>query len=94
MPALAAEAAVDSELAERLHAFVSDRRAPVAGILRRAQERGEIHEGVDVELVVDLLTGAIMYRLYFSGAVVDDDVIRRLLDGVLIAIGAIEAPPA
>jgi len=88
MPALAAEAAVDAEIAERLHAYVSDRRAPVAGILRRAQERGEVADNVDVELVVDLLTGAIMYRLYFSGARVDEDVIRRLLEGVLVAIGA------
>lgn len=88
MPALAAEAAVDPDLADRLHAFVSDRRAPVAGILRRAQERGEVNDDVDIELVVDLLTGAIMYRLYFSGAVVDEDVIRRLLEGVLLAIGA------
>ena len=47
-----------------------------------------IGEGFDMELVVDLLTGAIMYRLYFSGAVVDEDVIRRLLEGVLLAIGA------
>jgi hypothetical protein len=35
-----------------------------------------------------------MYRLYFSGTVVDEDVIRRLLDGVLIGIGAIDARPA
>ena len=91
MPALAAEAAVDPELAARLQAYVSDRRAPVAGILQRAQERGEIADAFDVELVVDLLTGAIMYRLYFSGATVDEDVIQRLLDGV---IGAIEADPA
>lgn len=91
MPALAAEAAVDPDIADRLQAFVSDRRAPVEGILRHAQERGEVNDEVDVELVVDLLTGAIMYRLYFSGTVVDEDVIRRLLDGVLIAIGAIDA---
>ncbi|WP_421118934.1 TetR/AcrR family transcriptional regulator [Aquihabitans daechungensis] len=94
MPALAAEAAVDADLADRLHAFVSDRRAPVAGILQRAQDRGEVNDDVDIELVVDLLTGAIMYRLYFSGAVVDEDVIRRLLEGVLIAIGATDAPDA
>ena len=94
MPALAAEAAVDAELAQRLHAFVSDRRAPVAGILTRAQERGEVNDDVDIELVVDLLTGAIMYRLYFSGAVVDEDVIRRLLQGVLIAIGAADPSDA
>lgn len=88
MPALAAEAAVDAEIAARLHAYVSDRRAPVAAILQRAQERGEVSDNVDIELVVDLLTGAIMYRLYFSGATVDEDVIRRLLQGVLLAIDA------
>lgn len=88
MPALAAEAAVDAELAARLYDYVSDRRAPVAGILYRAQERGEIGEGYDVELVVDLLTGAIMYRLYFSGTTVDESVIHRLIEGVLIGIGA------
>lgn len=91
MPALAAEAAVDSELAARLHAYVADRRAPVAGILHRAQERGEIDGGFDMELVVDLLTGAIMYRLYFSGMTVDEDVIQRLVAGVLVGIGAL--PP-
>jgi AcrR family transcriptional regulator len=90
MPALAAEAALDQGIAEQLHAFVSDRRAPVEGILRQAQERGEVKDDVDIELVVDLLTGAIMYRLYFSGSVVDEDVIVRLLEGVLIAIGAVE----
>jgi AcrR family transcriptional regulator len=88
MPALAAEAADDVELAARLHAYVSDRRAPVAGILHRAQGRGEIAEGFDMELVVDLLTGAIMYRLYFSGDVVDEDMIHRLVEGVLAGIGA------
>ncbi len=88
MPALAAEAAVDPEIATRLQAYVSDRRAPVASILQRAQERGEVSDNVDIELVVDLLTGAIMYRLYFSGATVDEDVIRRLLQGVLLAIDA------
>jgi AcrR family transcriptional regulator len=88
MPALAAEAAVDPEIAERLQAYIADRRAPVAGILVRAQERGEVAENVDTELVVDLLTGAIMYRLYFSGAPVDEDVVQRLLEGVLTAIGA------
>ena len=94
MPALAAQAAVDDELAERLRAFVSDRRTPLAEVIERAQARGEVEQDLDVELAIDLLTGPIMYRLYFSGTVVDDDVIRRLLDGVLIGIGAIDARPA
>ena len=86
MPALAAEAAVQPDLAVRLRAFVSDRRSPVAAILERARLRGEIEADVDVELVVDLLTGPIMYRLYFSGAVVDQAMIQELVDRVLRCI--------
>ena len=94
MPALAAEAAVNPDLTERLRAFVSDRRGPVAAILRRAVERGEIGPDVDLELAIDLLTGPIMYRLYFSGAVVDHEVIEHLVDLVVGAIRPAGPPPA
>lgn len=86
MPALAAEAALSDDLADRLRAFVSDRRAPVAAILDRARARGEMAATVDTDLAIDLLTGPIMYRLYFSGARVDAALIEELVDHVLRAI--------
>lgn len=86
MPALAAEAAMDERLAERLRAFVSDRRTPVANILERARARGEVDTDLDVELAIDLLTGPIMYRLYFSGDRVDAALIDTLVDRVIRAI--------
>lgn len=92
MPALAAEAAINAELAERLRAFVSDRRGPVAHILRRAQGRGELAADTDIDLAIDLLTGPIMYRLYFSGGVVDPAMIERLVDHVLRALAVPERP--
>lgn len=86
MPALAAEAAVDPRLAERLRAFVSDRRSPVARIIERARDRGEVDADLDVELAIDLLTGAIMYRLYFSGLPVDPPMVEEMVDRVRRAI--------
>ena len=86
MPALAAEAAVNDELAERLRAFVSDRRSPVAAMITRARGRGEVDPTIDLELVIDMLTGPIMYRLYFSGEPVDATLITHLIDRVLRAI--------
>lgn len=90
MPALAAEAALNVELAERLRAFVSDRRIPVASILHRARDRGEVAPDVDVELAIDLLTGPIMYRLYFSGGRVDAATIERLVDHVIRSIAPVD----
>ncbi len=86
MPALAAEAAADPQIAERLRSFVSNRRAPVARILERAIDRGEVEADLDIELAIDLLTGAIMYRLYFSGLPVDPPTVAELVDRVRRAI--------
>ncbi|HRW39190.1 MAG: TetR/AcrR family transcriptional regulator [Acidimicrobiales bacterium] len=87
MPALAAQAALDEDLAERLRAFVSDRRTPVAEVIERARARGEVDPAMDVELAIDLLTGPIMYRLYFSGSPVDPATVETLVDRVVRAIG-------
>lgn len=86
MPALAAQAAVDDQLAERLRAFVSDRRGPVAELMARGRARGEVGDDLDVELAIDLVTGPIMYRLYFSGLPVDAPLVEELIERVLRAI--------
>jgi AcrR family transcriptional regulator len=43
--------------------FVSPRREPARGALRRAIERGEIAPDTDVELALDLIYGPIYHRL-------------------------------
>ena len=86
MPALAARAAVDDQIADRLRTFVSDRRTPVAALIERARGRGEVAVDLDVELAVDLLTGPIMYRLYFSGTPVDRAMVEALVDHVIRAL--------
>lgn len=83
MPALAAEAADNAELAERLQAYVAMRRAPVVAIFERAIERGEVPADADVDLLIDLVTGPVMYRLYFSGTPVEAETITAIVDLVL-----------
>ncbi|MFN8016527.1 MAG: TetR/AcrR family transcriptional regulator [Acidimicrobiales bacterium] len=88
MPALAAQAAADEQIAARLRSFVNDRRAPVGTMIERARERGEVAGDVDAELAIDLLVGPISYRLYFSGLPVDRPLVEALVDRVVRAIGA------
>ncbi len=86
MPALAAEAAVNPELAAQLRLFVGTRRGPARAALQLGIERGQVAADADLELCMDLLNGSLLYRLFFSGAEVDNQVIERAIDVVLDGI--------
>jgi AcrR family transcriptional regulator len=86
MPALAAEAAVNPELSEQLRTFVSARRQPSRAVLEQAQARGEIRADADLDLCIDLLAGPFMYRMFFSGGPVDEELIATIIDLVLRAV--------
>lgn len=86
LPALAAEAAVNPDLADWLRAFVADRRAPTRAVLERGRARGEIGVDIDLDLCIDLLTGPILYRLLFTGAPVDEALVADTIDLVLRAV--------
>lgn len=62
LPTLLA-AARDDPVISKLHAeFVRARRQPIIERLRAAVDEGELAAGVDVDLLVDLLSGPIFYR--------------------------------
>jgi AcrR family transcriptional regulator len=68
LPRLLAEAAGEPQL----HAIFYDnlvrpRRTAMLEVLRRAVARGELRADVDLELVVDILTGPHIYRMLISG---------------------------
>jgi AcrR family transcriptional regulator len=83
MPALAAEAAVSPELADRLRSFIADRRAPAMAVMERGRDRGEIAADADLDLCIDQLTGALVYRLFFTGEPVTAEVVERAVSLVL-----------
>jgi AcrR family transcriptional regulator len=88
MPALAVEAAVDEDVRARLRAFVDDRRQPARDAFGRGIARGEVAADLDVELAIDLITGSVLNRLFFSDLPVDEEVLAKVLDVVLAGIGA------
>jgi AcrR family transcriptional regulator len=80
MPALVAEARRDPELANTVrNDFLRGRRAALSAVLKRGIRRGDLSPGLDVELALDVLGGAIFYRLLVTGGPID----RRLAEGIV-----------
>jgi AcrR family transcriptional regulator len=71
-PRLLAESADDPELHTIVREHLVDPiRGMIAEIVRRAIKRGELRRNLDVERVVDLIHGPVIYRFLLSGADVD-----------------------
>lgn len=66
--------------------FLFGRRAALREIIRRAAARGEIADGVDHELLIDVVYGVLWYRLLVDHAPMDDAAGRQLADLVLRAV--------
>ncbi|MEU0566890.1 TetR/AcrR family transcriptional regulator [Nonomuraea sp. NPDC005983] len=66
--------------------FFADRFVREREIFERAARRGELRDGIDPMLVVDLLAGAVWVRAVFRGLPLPDgfaaDVVSAVLDGV------------
>jgi AcrR family transcriptional regulator len=92
MPALVAEAACNPALGDLLHRFVDERRARVRKILTRAQERGEVRDDIDLELVIDMFSAPVFYRRLLSGAPLRPADGARLAAQLLNGIGEKEQP--
>lgn len=70
----------DPELATAFRQLYSSQRRRLAGErLRRAQEAGQIHSGVDVQIIVDQLWGAVYHRLLIP----DEPVTEQFVDGLV-----------
>lgn len=68
LPRLLAEVSHDAELQNLFYEhFVGPRRLMLRTLLERAVERGEARPDADVEIVMDLLVGSVIYRGLISG---------------------------
>lgn len=68
MPRLLVEASHDAELHALFSAaLVEPRRAVVRTVLEQALARGELRPDADLELVIDMLVGPIIYRFLIDG---------------------------
>lgn len=83
LPHLIEVACHDPALRSSLDHYVQTRRRPLMAIVERARERGEIRDGVDLEVLVDAIIGPFIYRRLLSRMPLSDTFVARLLDLVL-----------
>jgi AcrR family transcriptional regulator len=73
----------DAEMTRRLgEQYLWPRRAGIAAILHRAIAAGELRADIDVEMAIDLMLGASVYRWLVTAQPVDADTARRVVDTV------------
>lgn len=81
MAAIFAEAVVNEEVRDVLREFVEARRSTTKHLLARARERGEIRTDADTGLLLDLISGTLMYQAMLRGK----DLTRRRVEKVVDA---------
>jgi AcrR family transcriptional regulator len=89
LPGLVADMAHDVDLAETFRREVLyARRQSMRGAFARAQARGEARSGLEIELLLDMLTGPFYYRALFGHA----PITRRMAHDVVEHVLQIVAP--
>ena len=84
MQALVSQIATDPDLARVYREqVVEPRHAELTPVVKRGIARGDLRPDTDVRLIHELLVGPIFYRLLFSGAALDRNLGRRIVDAIL-----------
>jgi AcrR family transcriptional regulator len=63
--------------------FLDARRAALREVLERGVARGELTEGIDDELALDLLGGPLFYRFLITGGPIDEALAEGVVDVVM-----------
>jgi AcrR family transcriptional regulator len=85
MGAVITAVSTDPDFAEEFRAkFIAPKVELSNAIYTRAQERGEIGEDIDVEVIAPALAGILMHRAFILGDLPDDATIERVVDHVIL----------
>jgi AcrR family transcriptional regulator len=63
--------------------FLDQRRGALRAVLERGVARGDLRVDLDVELALDVLGGALFYRLLITGGPIDADLAEGVADLIL-----------
>ncbi|MGO9058543.1 MAG: TetR/AcrR family transcriptional regulator [Candidatus Binataceae bacterium] len=92
---LLAEAQSNTELAQAFEQrLLVQRRAVLRTILERAVQRGELRADADLEVIIDMVHGALWYRTLFLKAPLDASLIEHLIHQILSGMVALKPPAA
>lgn len=67
--------------------FQKPRRAALITLFRQGMRRGSLRADLDPEVLVDVIFGAVWYRLLSGRAAIDDDYIEQVIGLILPGIG-------
>ncbi|HTT36028.1 MAG TPA: TetR/AcrR family transcriptional regulator [Burkholderiales bacterium] len=88
MRGLMADAVYDPEFLEILReVLIAKRRAVLLQVLERGRARGELRPDADLDVMSDLLFGALWYRLLVQHAKLDSRFAKQLVGSVLDGFG-------
>lgn len=76
--------------------FIGPKVAIGRAIYERAQERGEVRDDIDLDLLAPALPGIILHRLFLMGQTPSEEVITRVIDQIIIPAatrGTVPPPP-
>lgn len=79
LPHLIEASCYDEELRESLDEFALQRQSTVRELFERGVARGELGPNFDIDMAVDTVLGAFVYRRLMSGAVLDAGFADRLV---------------
>jgi hypothetical protein len=88
VPDLNAELARSPEFATALRPFQDARRARGDALIRRAVARGELAEGLDVDMANDLLIAPLYWRMAVVPGAVDGAYLDRLTAAIVAGLRA------
>lgn len=91
---LLAEAQCNAELARAFHErLLMQRRVVLHTILQRAVGRGELRPGLDLDVLMDMIHGALWYRTLILKAPLDEGFVQGLIAQVMAGCAAPKPPP-
>jgi AcrR family transcriptional regulator len=91
---LVADMAQDADLADAIRREVlGTRRQSIREAFARASVRGEVRDNLDIELVLDMLTGPFYYRTLFGHAPITKRMTRDVVDYVMRIVSVTHHTP-
>ena len=66
--------------------FVRSRVSLMRGLLERAQERGELRDDIDLDMVAAVAPAMIAYRKMVAGQRIDDEFVEQMIDSVILPL--------
>jgi AcrR family transcriptional regulator len=75
----------DQDFAEAFRRdVIGPKLAASRAIFERARDRGEIADGVDIDLLAPALPGIILHRLFIMGGQPDEELVTQVIDQIIL----------